>query len=173
MESTIDRYRVVKNDLARPHRSGKVECVACAHRCKLAEDRRGVCRVRSRSGDGLLVPWGYTAGVAADPIEKKPFFHVLPGSEALSFGMLGCDMRCQFCQNWFTSQTLRDPAASQAIRPVTARALVDAAVARGCRSVVSTYNEPLITAEWAHEIFSPAKREGLLTGFVSNGHATP
>ena len=173
MESTIDRYRVVKNDLARPHRSGKVECVACAHRCKLAEDRRGVCRVRSRSGDGLLVPWGYTAGVAADPIEKKPFFHVLPGSEALSFGMLGCDMRCQFCQNWFTSQTLRDPAASQAIRPVTARALVDAAVARGCRSVVSTYNEPLITAEWAHEIFSLAKRKGLLTGFVSNGHATP
>jgi len=173
VESSIDRYRVVRKELARPHRSGKIECVACAHRCKLAEGKRGVCLVRSRSGEGLLVPWGYTAGVAADPIEKKPFFHVLPGSEALSFGMLGCDMRCDFCQNWFTSQTLRDPSASETVRPVTARALAEAAVARGCRSVVSTYNEPLITAEWAHEIFSLAKEEGLLTGFVSNGHATP
>ncbi|NOZ94425.1 MAG: AmmeMemoRadiSam system radical SAM enzyme [Acidobacteria bacterium] len=173
MESAIDRYRVPKTELAKPHRSGKIECVACAHRCKLAEGKRGVCLVRSRSGDELLVPWGYTAGMAADPIEKKPFFHVMPGSEALSFGMLGCDMRCEYCQNWFTSQTLRDPAASQSVRPVTARELVRAAVARGCRSVVSTYNEPLITAEWAHEIFSLAKEEGLVTGFVSNGHATP
>lgn len=173
MEAAIDRYRSLKRDLARPHRSGKIECVACAHRCKLAEGKRGVCLVRSSSGDGLLVPWGYTAGVAADPIEKKPFFHVMPGSEALSFGMLGCDMRCQYCQNWFTSQTLRDPSASQGVRPVTARALVEAALRRGCRSVVSTYNEPLIAAEWAREIFSLAKEKGLVTGFVSNGHATP
>ncbi len=172
-EVLLDRHTRVTADLARRHRSGKVECVACAHRCKLAEGARGICRVRSREGDALRVPWGYTAGVAVDPIEKKPFFHVLPGSGALSFGMLGCDMHCEFCQNWFTSQTLRDPAATTRIRPVSAAALADAAEGSGARSVVSTYNEPLITSEWAHEIFGLARQRGFVTGYVSNGHATP
>ncbi len=172
-KTVLDRYTTVSTDLARPHRSGKVRCVACAHRCLLAEGRRGVCLVRSREGEGLRVPWGYTAGVALDPIEKKPFFHVLPGSGALSFGMLGCDMRCPFCQNWLTSQTLRDPNASTRVHPVTAEALAEAAVQAGAASVISTYNEPLITAEWAHAIFEKARAHGLLTGFVSNGHGTP
>ncbi len=172
-EVLLDRHTRVTADLARRHRSGKVECVACAHRCKLAEGARGICRVRSREGDALRVPWGYTAGIAVDPIEKKPFFHVLPGSGALSFGMLGCDMHCGFCQNWFTSQTLRDPAATTRVRPVSAGALVDAAEESGARCVVSTYNEPLITSEWAREIFGLASRRGFLTGYVSNGHATP
>ncbi len=172
-EVELDRHTRVIADLARVHRSGKVECVACAHRCKLAPGARGICRVRSREGEALRVPWGYTAGVAVDPIEKKPFFHVLPGSGALSFGMLGCDLRCAFCQNWFTSQSLRDPAAGTRVRPVTAEALVAAAVEAGARSVVSTYNEPLITSEWAREIFRLARERGLLTGYVSNGHGTP
>jgi len=169
----LDRFSSVRRDLARDHHSGKIVCVACAHRCKLAPGRRGVCQVRAREGAGLRVPWGYTAGAAIDPIEKKPFFHVLPGSSALSFGMLGCDMRCSFCQNWFTSQSLRDPTASTRVRPATAEGLVSSAVASGCRSVVSTYNEPLITAEWAHHVFTGARQSGLLTGLVSNGHATP
>ena len=129
--------------------------------------------MRSRSGDQLRVPFGYTAGVAADPIEKKPFFHVRPGSTALSFGMLGCDLHCAFCQNWFTSQTLRDPRACEEARPITAEKLVEMAVHSGSTSVVSTYNEPLITSEWAHAVFTAARSRGLLTGFVSNGHATP
>lgn len=173
MAERLDALTARRRELVVPHPSGKLVCVACAHRCKLADGARGVCQVRSRSGEALLVPWGYTAGVAVDPIEKKPFFHLLPGSRALSFGMLGCDLHCSYCQNWYTSQTLRDPEASTRAVPVGPQALVDAAVENGCRVITSTYNEPLITAEWARDIFELAKRRGLVTSFVSNGHATP
>ncbi len=174
MEKTkLDSLTRAVNDLARIHPSGKLVCVACAHRCKLAEGAHGICRVRFREDGSLHVPWGYTAGAAVDPIEKKPFFHVLPGSGALSFGMLGCDMRCEFCQNWFTSQTFRDPRAATHAHPVEADELVEAAVSSGSASVVSTYNEPLITSEWARSIFEKARARGLRTGYVSNGHATP
>jgi len=172
-EAALDRLTRAVDDLAIRHPSGKLVCVACAHRCKLAEGRRGVCQVRFREGGRLHVPWGYVAGMAVDPIEKKPFFHVLPGSGALSFGMLGCDMQCDYCQNWFTSQTLRDPRASTRAEPADEGGLVDAARRTGCLSVISTYNEPLITAEWARAIFTRARAAGLRTGFVSNGHATP
>ncbi len=163
----------LRSDLAFVHSSGKLECRACAHRCRLGEGRRGVCLVRSREGDSLRVPWGYVAGLAVDPIEKKPFFHVAPGASALSFGMLGCDLHCAYCQNWLTSQSLRDEQAVTRAHPAEPSELVASALARGCRALVSTYNEPLITAEWAVEIFRHARKAGLMTGFVSNGHATP
>jgi pyruvate formate lyase activating enzyme len=108
-----------------------------------------------------------------DPIEKKPFFHALPGARALSFGMLGCDLHCDYCQNWLSSQALRDPRADVYFQPVSAREIVQQALLSGSRCVVSTYNEPLITAEWAVEVFREARRHGLVTGFVSNGNATP
>jgi pyruvate formate lyase activating enzyme len=162
-----------RRELSRPHPSGKIVCVACAHRCKLTDGARGVCLVRARRGDALAVPWGYAAGVAVDPIEKKPFFHFLPGSRALSFGMLGCDLHCAYCQNWFTSQTLRDPHSGSDATQVSPEQLVRSALEHGCATVTSTYNEPLITAEWAHDVFSLARSEGLRTTFVSNGHATP
>jgi len=120
-----------------------------------------------------MVPWGYTAGIAVDPIEKKPFFHLLPGARALSFGMLGCDMHCAYCQNWVTSQTLRDPESSERAAPASPVGLVEAAREHSCRVVTSTYNEPLITAEWAHDVFVEARAADLVTTFVSNGHATP
>jgi pyruvate formate lyase activating enzyme len=87
--------------------------------------------------------------------------------------MLGCDLHCGYCQNWVTSQALRDPLAVSSAEQVTPEALVRAAIASGARALVSTYNEPLITAEWARAIFERAKADGLLTGFVSNGNATP
>jgi pyruvate formate lyase activating enzyme len=152
---------------------GKLRCLACGHRCPVKVGRRGVCRVRFNENGALLVPRGYVAGLAVDPIEKKPFYHVLPGSDALSFGMLGCDLHWSYCQNWLTSQALRDEDAGSAIQDVTAEEIVGLAVARGAPVVTSTYNEPLITAEWAAEVFDLAKAEGLLTSFVSNGHATP
>jgi len=173
MSEKLDRLTRARDDLARPHRSGKLVCLACAHRCKLADGARGVCLVRSRTGDALRVPWGYTAGVAVDPIEKKPFFHLLPGSRALSFGMLGCDLHCAYCQNWFTSQALRNPAASERAVPVQPDTLVATALEHDCSVLTSTYNEPLITAEWAHDVFTAARASGLVTTFVSNGHATP
>ena len=90
---------------------GAVQCFACGHRCVVLPGRDGVCRVRFNENGTLLVPHGYVGALACDPIEKKPFFHVLPGSDALTFGMLGCDYHCGYCQNWVTSQMLRDPKA--------------------------------------------------------------
>ena len=87
----------------------RVRCVACGHRCLIPPGRRGICKVRFNEGGELRVPFGYVAGgLASDPVEKKPFFHVYPGSDALTFGMLGCDFHCGYCQNWVTSQALRD-----------------------------------------------------------------
>ena len=153
----------------------KLRCLACGHRCLLGEGKEGVCRVRFVRDGELRVPWGYVSSIAADPIEKKPFFHVLPGATALSFGMLGCDFKCPFCQNWEISQTLRDAEADAWAGPRSAspEEIVAAALAEGAAVVTSTYNEPLITAEWAGAVFARAHRAGLLTSFVSNGNATP
>lgn len=111
--------------------------------------------------------------VQCDPIEKKPFFHVRPGALALSFGMLGCDLHCGYCQNWVSSQALRDTRSAIDFTRAQPEQIVDAALRHGADAVVSTYNEPLITAEWAVEVFRRARQAGLLTGFVSNGNATP
>ena len=152
---------------------GRLRCYACGHRCPIPEGREGVCRVRFRKNDVLEVPRGYVGALQCDPIEKKPFFHALPGTDALSFGMLGCDLHCAYCQNWFTSQSIRDPAAAGAPRDVTAEELVEEALACGAPTIVSTYNEPLITSEWAVEVFRAARARGLRTAYVSNGNGTP
>jgi pyruvate formate lyase activating enzyme len=172
LAETIDRLTVA-GELCEPAGDAKVRCLACAHRCLIAPGRRGICQVRFNEGGRLRVPYGYTVGLNPDPIEKKPFYHVLPGATALTFGMLGCDFHCAFCQNWLTTQALRDDAAGTPPRPITAEQVVTAAQRTGSRAVISSYNEPLITAEWAAAIFRRAKEIGLLTGCVSNGHATP
>ena len=159
--------------LVHPEAGQAVRCVACGHRCLVRPGRRGVCKVRFNRDGTLLAPFGYVAGLQSDPTEKKPFFHVLPGSDTLTFGMLGCDFHCGYCQNWLTSQALRDQAAGIRPTPVSAGELVSLALAQGARMVGSSYNEPLITAEWATEIFRQAKQEGLRTAFISNGNATP
>jgi pyruvate formate lyase activating enzyme len=148
-------------------------CFACGHRCPIPDGAQGVCKVRFNRAGRLMVPWGYVAGAACDPIEKKPFFHAYPGSAAFSFGMLGCDLHCGYCQNWVTSQALRDADATLRSEPASAEDIVRTAVRLGARAVVSTYNEPLITAEWAVEVFKRARAAGLVTGFVSNGNGTP
>src|SRR5436190_23241348 len=88
--------------------NGDIKCFACGHRCLIKPGRDGVCRVRFNDNGILKVPFNYVGCLACDPIEKKPFFHVLPGSDALTFGMLGCDYHCGYCQNWVPSQMLRD-----------------------------------------------------------------
>lgn len=150
----------------------RVRCVACGHRCLIPPGREGICRVRFNEDGVLKVPFGYVAGLHVDPVEKKPFFHVLPGAKALSFGMLGCDYRCGFCQNWLSSQALRDPEAMAPAQEVSAAEIVAAAKKSGARIVTSTYNEPLITSEWAAEVFRLAKAEGLRCSYVSNGNGT-
>lgn len=151
----------------------RVRCWACGHRCLILEGHEGVCRVRFNRGGTLYVPHGYFGGVQCDPIEKKPFFHAWPGSLTMSFGMLGCDLHCGYCQNWLTSQTLRDPASVAPTVAMSAAEFCRLAKTRGATSVTSTYNEPLITSEWAVEVFQEARRRGLRTTYVSNGNGTP
>ena len=160
-------------ELAISEPDGAIRCVACGHRCKVHEGKSGVCRVRFNEGGRLRVPSGYVAGLQIDPIEKKPFYHAFPGRDALSFGMLGCDFHCSYCQNWVSSQTLRDDKAISLPRFCSADQLVALADENKVPLIVSTYNEPLITADWAMMVFRPARELGIRCGFVSNGNATP
>ena len=155
-----------------PLPDGAVRCYACGHNCLVPSGRPGVCKVRYNEGGVLRVPWGYVGALQVDPIEKKPFFHAFPGSDALSFGMLGCDYHCAYCQNWLTSQAIRDPEAQPAARPMTPEELTALAVRHRTPVIVSTYNEPLITSEWALAVFREARRSGIVTGYVSNGNGT-
>ncbi len=171
LADALDRHTVVG---ALWQREGeRIRCVACGHRCLLAEGHRGICKVRFSQGGQLKVPFGYVAGLQCDPVEKKPFFHVHPGSDALTFGMMGCDFHCSYCQNWVTSQALRDEASRVPIQVIGADELVAAAQRSGAHLVVSSYNEPLITSEWAVAVFQNAKAHGFICAFVSNGNATP
>jgi pyruvate formate lyase activating enzyme len=149
-----------------------VRCHACGHRCRIPDGAVGVCKVRFNKGGTLQVPWGYVGGVQCDPVEKKPFFHMYPGALAYSFGMLGCDLHCGYCQNWVTSQALRDPHAGAPPQDATPQSLVQDALRQGAKLMVSTYNEPLITVEWAVAIFREARARELATAFVSNGNGT-
>src|SRR5688572_8659633 len=160
-------------ELITRHPDGAIQCFACGHRCLVKPGRDGVCRVRYNDGNDLRVPYGYVGALACDPIEKKPFFHVLPGSDALTFGMLGCDFHCGYCQNWVTSQMLRDPKAIAPPRVRTPQQLVDYAIDNGAPVVASSYNEPLITSEWAVAVFKEARARGLKCAYISNGNGTP
>ncbi len=173
LQDALDRLAVPGTLWHREGDADDVRCVACGHRCLIRQGRRGICRVRFNDQGTLRVPHGYVAALQCDPIEKKPFFHLLPGTDALTFGMLGCDFHCGYCQNWLTSQALRDTAAGSAPTPIAAEAIVELARQRGAASLVSSYNEPLITAEWAMEAFRLGRPLGLRTGFVSNGNGTP
>jgi pyruvate formate lyase activating enzyme len=160
-------------ELVEPIDRGRLRCHACGHACPIPEGAAGVCKVRFNRGGVLYVPHGYVGAVQCDPVEKKPFFHARPGALAFSFGMLGCDLHCSYCQNWVTSQALRDPHAVALPRDASPGVLIADACRLGARIVVSTYNEPLITSEWAVAIFKEARARGLMTAFVSNGNGTP
>ncbi|MDH3944974.1 MAG: AmmeMemoRadiSam system radical SAM enzyme, partial [Anaerolineae bacterium] len=151
---------------------GRVECLACALRCRINAGGRGVCQVRYNRDGNLHVPWGYAASLQHDPVEKKPFYHVLPGEGAFTFGMLGCDMHCPYCQNWQISQTMRDASAGARASEISPEHIVDMALAAGARCLASSYNEPLISAEWGREIFAIGKKHDLKGLFVSNGNAS-
>lgn len=150
----------------------RVRCLACAHRCIIPPGAKGVCKVRFNTDGVLMGPWGYVAGLQDDPIEKKPFFHAYPGARALSFGMLGCDFHCPYCQNWTTSQAPRE-GLSSGWHPITPHQIVAQAKAQNALILTSTYNEPLITSEWAQAVFSTGAPLGLVGAYVSNGNNTP
>jgi len=172
LKEVLQTY-TIEGELYDKLEGGRVRCFACGHRCVILPGLDGICRVRYNEDGRLMVPSGYSVSIQWDPTEKKPFFHAYPGSLALTFGMLGCDYHCSYCQNWVTSQALRDPKALAPPLELTPRKLVEIARRSEARLVVSSYNEPLITSEWAVEIFKQAKPAGFVCGYVSNGNATP
>lgn len=174
LQDYLDQYTRV-GDLAEKLEDDSVRCLACAHTCRLKPGQRGICKIRYNQNGELQVPWGYVSSLQVDPIEKKPFYHFLAGADALTFGMLGCNLKCDYCQNWFTSQALREEGTDRLVdylHILQPEEIVAYGVQRGAQVVASSYNEPLITSEWAKDIFSQASQVGLKNVYVSNGFAT-
>lgn len=154
-----------------PLEDGRVQCDVCPRFCKLREGQRGLCFVRGRLDDQVvLTTYGRSSGFCIDPIEKKPLNHFLPGTPVLSFGTAGCNLFCKFCQNWDISKsrevdTLADQASPSAIAAAAARL--------GCRSVAFTYNDPVIFLEYAIEVAAACRELGVRSVAVTAGEICP
>lgn len=147
---------------------GRIQCDLCPRRCKLREGQRGLCYVRARVGDTIvLTTYGRSSGFCVDPIEKKPLNHFLPGSAVLSFGTAGCNLACRFCQNWDISKAREDDKLADSASP---EAIVRAALDLGCRSVAFTYNDPVVFHEYAVDVAVAARRAGLKAVAVTAGY---
>ncbi|HZD53107.1 MAG TPA: AmmeMemoRadiSam system radical SAM enzyme [Woeseiaceae bacterium] len=149
---------------------GRLQCDVCPRYCKLRDGQRGLCFVRGRANDEIvLTTYGRSSGFCIDPIEKKPLNHFLPGTPVLSFGTAGCNLACKFCQNWDISKSrefdrLQDLASPEAV--------AEAAAASGCRSVAFTYNDPVIFLEYAVDVAEACHERGLKTVAVTAGYVT-
>lgn len=146
-------------------------CTLCPRACKLADGQRGLCWVRGRIGETMvLTTWGRSSGFCVDPIEKKPLNHFLPGSPILSFGTAGCNLACRFCQNWSITKSREDDTLAERGNP---EAIAEAALRLGCRSVAFTYNDPVIYLEYAVAVAQACRARGLKTVAVTAGYLTP
>jgi pyruvate formate lyase activating enzyme len=147
---------------------GRIQCDVCPRACKLREGQRGLCFVRAREGDQVvLTTYGRSSGYCIDPIEKKPLNHFLPGTPVLSFGTAGCNLACRFCQNWDISKSKEvDTLADQASPETIARAAVEL----GCRSVAFTYNDPVIFMEYAIDVADACREVGVKAVAVTAGY---
>jgi pyruvate formate lyase activating enzyme len=149
---------------------GRIQCDVCPRLCKLHEGQRGLCFVRARQGEGLvLTTYGRSSGFCIDPIEKKPLNHFLPGTPVFSFGTAGCNLTCKFCQNWDISKAREVDKLNQSASP---RAIAAAARQLGCRSVAFTYNDPVIFLEYAVDTAVACHAAGLKTVAVTAGYIT-
>ena len=147
-----------------------IVCQLCRHYCKLKEGQVGVCGVNKNSNAKLEnLVYGKVSAINIDPIEKKPLYHFLPGSKALSIGTVGCNFKCPFCQNWQISQT-KDSSNSYNLTP---EQIVNLAIENECESIAYTYNEPTIFYPFAKDVALLAKKSGIKNIFVSNGFETP
>ena len=146
---------------------GRVECGLCPQACTVADMERGMCGNReNRGGTYYTLVWGRACAVHVDPIEKKPFFHVMPGEKALSFSTAGCNVECKFCQNWEISQFRPEQVTAYDLPP---RALVAAAKRTGARLTAATYGEPVVFWEYVRDVAAAANAAGLKPTVVSNG----
>lgn len=163
----------VPTRLAEAQPDGSVRCGVCAHRCLVRPDRAGICGVRENR-DGILVStvYGAVAAIGVDPIEKKPLFHVAPGTLAYSIGTPGCPFHCMFCQNWEIAQAPR-LGTTVPTRHMSPERVVEAAREHGAASIAYTYVEPTIFLEYALDTARLARAAGLLNLFVTDGYATP
>ncbi len=147
---------------------GRVQCDVCPRACKLKEGQRGMCFVRARQGDEIvLTTYGRSSGYCIDPIEKKPLNHFLPGTPVLSFGTAGCNLACKFCQNWDISKSREIDTLADAAAPET---IARAAKELGCRSVAFTYNDPVIFMEYAIDVAQACHEAGIKTVAVTAGY---
>jgi pyruvate formate lyase activating enzyme len=149
----------------------RIQCDLCPRYCKLHEGQRGLCFVRARRGNQLvLTTYGRSSGFCIDPIEKKPLNHFLPGTPVLSFGTAGCNLTCKFCQNWDISKARNLDRIQDLASP---EAIAEAAVRSGCRSVAFTYNDPVIFLEYAVDVAQACRDRGIKTVAVSAGYISP
>jgi pyruvate formate lyase activating enzyme len=156
--------------LSRSAGNGVVKCLACAHGCTVAEGHSGICGVRRNVHNQLQsLVYGLPVSIGLDPIEKKPLYHFLPGSTALSLGTFGCNFTCTFCQNYDISQARTVDDELSRLPLLEPEAVVQLAIQKGAASIACTYNEPAVWAEYALDIAVQAKKAGLHTVFVSNG----
>ena len=147
---------------------GKIRCDVCPRACKLNEGQRGMCFVRKRQGDEIvLTTYGRSSGFCIDPIEKKPLNHFLPGTPVLSFGTAGCNLACKFCQNWDISKSREIHTLADQASPET---LAVAAEELGCRSIAFTYNDPVIFLEYAVDVAKACRERGINAVAVSAGY---
>ncbi len=150
---------------------GRVQCDLCPRFCRLHDGQRGLCFVRARDGERLLLTtYGRSSGYCVDPIEKKPLNHFLPGTPVLSFGTAGCNLACKFCQNWDISKSREFDTLADAADPET---IARAAKALGCRSVAFTYNDPVIFLEYAVDAAAACRAAGVRTVAVTAGYICP
>jgi pyruvate formate lyase activating enzyme len=156
-------------------KDGKVHCFLCAHHCKISPGQRGICAVRENRGGTLFsLVYGKVVAMNVDPIEKKPLFHFLPGSNSFSIATAGCNFRCEHCQNYEISQFPRERKDFDVPgRDMTPEAIVSAAAENGCESISYTYTEPTIFLEYAYDCARLARAGGIRNVFVSNGFMTP
>ncbi|MBF0384061.1 MAG: AmmeMemoRadiSam system radical SAM enzyme, partial [Magnetococcales bacterium] len=151
--------------------SGKIQCDLCPRFCHLAEGQRGLCFVRARSNDSMiLTTYGCSSGFCIDPIEKKPLFHFLPGTPTFSFGTAGCNLTCKFCQNWDISKSREMETLGSKIGP---EGIASAAVQTASRSVSYTYNDPVIFLEYACDTAIACRQQGVKSVAVTAGYITP
>jgi len=150
---------------------GRVQCDVCPRHCRLREGQRGLCFVRMRQGDAVvLTTYGRSSGFCVDPIEKKPLNHFLPGTAVLSFGTAGCNLACKFCQNWDISTSREMDTLADVASPDK---LAAAAERLGCRSVAFTYNDPVIFLEYAVDTAIACRKRGIKAVAVTAGFICP
>ena len=148
-----------------------IECQLCPHFCKISRDIKGICGVRKNTGEQIeLLTYGVISGYSLDPVEKKPLYHFFPGMNILSIGSYGCNMRCDFCQNWQISQEKQDTY-SPNIGPE--KILSDSVSAGNNIGLAFTYNEPIIWFEFMRDMAVRMKEKGFYTVMVSNGYVNP